>query len=455
MTLDMNHTGAANSNGNEITEVELLAAKQMAATGQKGKRRASEVISPHLLSSRGPSATSYSIAKSSLSLRLSAQQSKSQPILSYTLNESKRNKSNEACNIMARNPSFGLGPRRSNPQSSSRQNTTFAESESPVSTPLLSMSHSMSHSQSGSANASFCFVQHHNLKMQMSPLINSVLESIREDVQDQLEPTTTQETLALHKIKSFSLPDLESHKAKVKAEKRAYIQCALELQEKQKQKQKQQYTQARGHTLQANGKLSQNKIKLDADYHPQTTLKSILQEAGFKAQTRKSSELKDFFLQFTEEHIAAYDQEVVSAIRSHNIPLLRELHRNGKSLQCANRYGESLVHMACRRGHTEVVRFLIKEANVTLRVKDDYGRTPLHDACWNAEPNFELMDLLMEHEADLLLVEDSRGHFPFSYARRNHWKPWSEFLLARRGNIRLRTFVECIISDGESSIAVG
>ena len=450
MTLDMNHTSAANSYEEEIPEVELLAAKQMA--GLKGKRRASEVITPHLLS-RGPSATSYSIARSSLSLRLSAQQSKSQPILSYTLNGFKRNKSNEACNDMTMNPSFGLGPRRSNPQSSSRQNATFAESGSPVSTPFLSMPHSMSHSQDGGANASFGLVQHHNLKMQMNPLINSVLDSIREDVQDELEPTTKKETLALHKVKSFSLPDLESQKAKVKAEKRAYIQCALELQEKQKQKQ--QYAQARGHAPQANGQLIQTKIKLDADCHPQTTLKSILQEAGFKAQTRKSSEMKDFFLQFTEEHIAAYDQEVVSAIRSHNIPLLRELHRNGKSLQCANRYGESLVHMACRRGHTEVVRFLIKEANVTLRVKDDYGRTPLHDACWNAEPNFELMDLLMEHEADLLLVEDSRGHFPFSYARRNHWKPWSEFLLARRGNIRLRTFEECIISDGESLIVVG
>ena len=198
------------------------------------------MITPHLLS-RGPSANSISTARSSLpsfpSMRLSGQQSKSQPILSYTLNGSKRNKSNKACNNMVRNPSFEVGPRSSNPQSSSRQNTTFAVtnqvSRSPVSTSVLMTLPS----QGGGVNASFGLVQQHhqNLKMQRSPLINSVLNSIREDVQDDLEPETTQETLSPHKVKSFSSPDLESHKAKVKAEKRAYIQCVLELQEKQKQ----------------------------------------------------------------------------------------------------------------------------------------------------------------------------------------------------------------------------
>mmetsp|Transcript_9030 Transcript_9030/g.13670 ORF Transcript_9030/g.13670 Transcript_9030/m.13670 type:complete len:429 (-) Transcript_9030:113-1399(-) len=417
MTLDIN----LNSYVEEIPEADLLAAKQMA--GLKGKRRSSEMITHHLLTSRGPSATKST--RSSLpSLRLSGHQSKSQPILSYTLNGLKRNKSNEAWNNISENPSFGLVLRRNNPQSSLAGTNQVLGS--PLSTPVLSLSHPRS--QGGGANASFSFVQH---KIQTNPLINSVLNSIRED----LEPDTTQEkTLASQgKVISLSLPDLDSQKAKREAEKRAYTQCALELKEKQTQKQQQAHALTRGHGApQENSQLFQTKIKLDGDCHPQTTLISILQEAGFKAQTRKSSEMKDFFLLFTDDHIAAYDQEVVSAIRSKNIPLLRELLKNGKSLQCANRYGESLVHMACRRGHTEVVRFLIKEANVTLRVKDDYGRTPLHDACWSAEPNFELMDLLMEHEADLLLVEDSRGHFPFSYARRNHWKPWSEFLLARR-----------------------
>jgi len=181
-------------------------------------------------------------------------------------------------------------------------------------------------------------------------------------------------------------------------------------------------------------------LDLEEEVQPQIVLVSILRDRGYKAEAKKSFEIKDFFYKFTDEDIAGYDQEVINAIRQQDIPLLKELRKKGKKLQCANRFGESLVHMACRRGFTDVVRFLIEEAGVTLRVKDDYGRTPLHDACWNVSPNFELMSYLLEKEADLLLVEDARGHFPFSYTRRNHWKDWARFLERRREDIHLKTF---------------
>ena len=176
--------------------------------------------------------------------------------------------------------------------------------------------------------------------------------------------------------------------------------------------------------------------------NPQDLLLNYLRQQGYKAYTRKSSSLSDFFLEITPEHVEAYSTELVKATRDRNIALLREMHKEGKTLQCSNRFGESLLHMACRRGYTDIVRFLIKEAQVTLRVKDDFGRTPLHDACWSADPNFDLMELIIEHDPDLLLIEDVRGHSPFSYARRSHWKEWSEFLTARRDRLRLNTFAE-------------
>ena len=176
--------------------------------------------------------------------------------------------------------------------------------------------------------------------------------------------------------------------------------------------------------------------------NPHNLLLSFLREDGYKAHTRNSATLADFFLELTNEHIEAYSTELVKAVRDRNIPLLRTMHEEGKTLQCSNRFGESLVHMACRRGFTDVVRFLIKEANVTLRVKDDFGRTPLHDACWSANPNFDLMDLIIHHDPDLLLIEDIRGHSPFSYARRDHWEDWKNFLTDRRGVLRLNTFAD-------------
>lgn len=191
---------------------------------------------------------------------------------------------------------------------------------------------------------------------------------------------------------------------------------------------------------------SANCLFLDADFDPdpQTTLISILQSQGYKADIKKSSELHDFFIEMTGECDAAYDQDVITAVREGDIDTLREMHENGRPLQCSNKFGESLIHMACRRGLTDVVRFLIKEAGVTLRVKDDVGRSPLHDAFWSSEPNFDLLDLLIEHDADLLLVQDNRGDLPIKYARQNQWDAWRSYLLNRREVICLNTFMDSI-----------
>merc|ERR1712183_78962 len=56
--------------------------------------------------------------------------------------------------------------------------------------------------------------------------------------------------------------------------------------------------------------------------------------------------------------------------------------------RCANRFGESLLHLACRRGRTDMVRFLVVEMGSpprdVLETMDDCHKTPLHDACWTA-----------------------------------------------------------------------
>mmetsp|Transcript_14832 Transcript_14832/g.18092 ORF Transcript_14832/g.18092 Transcript_14832/m.18092 type:complete len:271 (-) Transcript_14832:127-939(-) len=174
--------------------------------------------------------------------------------------------------------------------------------------------------------------------------------------------------------------------------------------------------------------------------HPFNLLVTYLRENGYEAETRSSSKVEDYFLQISEKHIEAYDNEVVKAVREQDVSILREFLKDGKQLQCCNRFGESLIHMACRRGQTEVVRFLIKEANVTLRVKDDLGRTPMHDACWTVVPNFELMELILHHEPDLMLIKDVRGHSPFSYARQDHWKDWRDFLTHHKNSLRLNIF---------------
>mmetsp|Transcript_41373 Transcript_41373/g.61240 ORF Transcript_41373/g.61240 Transcript_41373/m.61240 type:complete len:265 (-) Transcript_41373:98-892(-) len=145
------------------------------------------------------------------------------------------------------------------------------------------------------------------------------------------------------------------------------------------------------------------------------------------------------FTKPTESEMEAYDMEMVNAIRSGDLKKLREVHASGKSLDACNRFGESLIHMACRRGKIDLVTFLIDEAKVRVTRRDDYGRIPLHDATWTSQPNFDVMDkLLATVPPSLLLAKDVRGHTCFDYARREHWGAWVKFLNERKALLETR-----------------
>jgi len=108
-------------------------------------------------------------------------------------------------------------------------------------------------------------------------------------------------------------------------------------------------------------------------------LKSILE--GFSAASFPSETWHDYFLQMTDAHIEAHTTEVERAIRSEDFGTMRDMLRRGHTLQTCNKHGESIVHIACRRGSLELIQFLIQEAGVSTQIRDDMGRTPLHDAC--------------------------------------------------------------------------
>ena len=116
-----------------------------------------------------------------------------------------------------------------------------------------------------------------------------------------------------------------------------------------------------------------------ASTRPDDHLKSVLE--GFSAASFPSETWHDYFLKMTDEHIASHTTEVEQAIRNEDYALMRSMMRQGHTLQTCNRHGESIVHIACRRGTLELVQFLLHEAGVTTQIRDDMGRTPLHDAC--------------------------------------------------------------------------
>lgn len=118
---------------------------------------------------------------------------------------------------------------------------------------------------------------------------------------------------------------------------------------------------------------------------------------------------------------------LVEAVRRTDLSTLNSLAAQGIDMGAANRFGESVVHLATRRGSAPVLEFLLSHG-ASLHICDDYGKTPLHDAFWASEPRFDLVSMILERDWRLLRAADVRGATPFRYAKKRHWGKWCDFL---------------------------
>lgn len=112
---------------------------------------------------------------------------------------------------------------------------------------------------------------------------------------------------------------------------------------------------------------------------PEEYLKSIVEEFGASIESINVD--LDSFLSIEKQQDSCYPHAAIAA-RTEDLPLLRKLHLEGRNLQCANKFGESIIHIICRRRRDDILNFLVAEVGVSLRLRDDLGRTPFHDAAW-------------------------------------------------------------------------
>jgi hypothetical protein len=83
----------------------------------------------------------------------------------------------------------------------------------------------------------------------------------------------------------------------------------------------------------------------------------------------------------------------------------------------------------------------------TDTIRDDYNRTPLHDAFWtttsadiNNSSSYDVIDFLLTSQpnvVELLLLKDVRGYTPLDYARSEHRTKWLHFLWKRKNILRV------------------
>jgi hypothetical protein len=124
---------------------------------------------------------------------------------------------------------------------------------------------------------------------------------------------------------------------------------------------------------------------------------------------------------------ASYNRYLCDLVKNNDLETFRSIMNCGISPNPCNSFGESLLHMVCRRGQLDFLKVML-DAGASVQVSDDYGRTPLHDACWASEPALELVELLLQADISLMQLTDTRGSLPLDYIRREHWSEWLQWM---------------------------
>lgn len=170
-------------------------------------------------------------------------------------------------------------------------------------------------------------------------------------------------------------------------------------------------------------------MTLKNDVSPQIFLDRLIKSRGYCTRNYCSLE-GGYYCKPTLLQKASYGLNLIQSIRQSDEVLLRKMLKCGLSPNPCNAFGESVVHMVCRRGDFKMLN-IFKEAGCALQVTDDFGRTPLHDACWTAEPNFETVKMILNTDQRMLHIVDCRGSPPLSYVKRDHWGKWVAFLQSK------------------------
>jgi hypothetical protein len=129
----------------------------------------------------------------------------------------------------------------------------------------------------------------------------------------------------------------------------------------------------------------------------------------------------------TPHQLASYGSKILNLVKCNRVQEFGHMLECGLSPNACNAHGESLMHMICRHGKVDLFRVLLAY-DVDLQQTDDYGRTPMHDACWASKPNFEIAKWLLEKDPALLFLFDARGSLPLTYVTKANWGMWNFFL---------------------------
>ena len=123
-------------------------------------------------------------------------------------------------------------------------------------------------------------------------------------------------------------------------------------------------------------------------------------------------DLVEFFIEkgCSTSQINCHDASLsLLACKSGQLALVHKLEALSLfSLNSVDYYGFTILHYSCMSNNVELLKYLLIQYQLTLDVKDQFGRTPLHIASWYASSSVvEYIVSIQGNEA--LLVTDNNG----------------------------------------------
>jgi Ankyrin repeats (3 copies) len=163
---------------------------------------------------------------------------------------------------------------------------------------------------------------------------------------------------------------------------------------------------------------------------PKEYLANLLQSRGYAIQPC-DAHAAGYCQPASPLQIACFTDYMINLVKADDADTLRQLLATDYiSFNPANVFGESVVSIACRFGSIYILQMLIEEFRVNVSIADSYGRTCLHEACWNSQIQWPIVELLLGSDPHLLFVADVSGKVPMDYCP-NHpdiTNGWIQFI---------------------------
>jgi hypothetical protein len=134
---------------------------------------------------------------------------------------------------------------------------------------------------------------------------------------------------------------------------------------------------------------------------------------------------------------ASYGGYLLDIVSNRDGKALDSLLSYGISQNPSTEYGDSLVHLLCRRGDARLLDIVLDSNKRSycrrspLQVANYMGRTPLHETCCAPRTSFVIVDKILKDDPRLLFMADIHGNLPLDYVCKEQWAESIEYINAK------------------------